>query len=798
MRINLRRCYTALALSGCALAFTSPVLAQQPRMPGGIEVYGDGFEFQDNPIRLVNQVERSTQPLDSPLQPLDSPFQPIESPGIGADVNSPSFALPPDLRQALALDTQPTADVVTAGEVRTNVSTDLGSVLQESDNVQTVNTQRRSQVGFDPHVRGYKFGQIYSQAGGEYFLPVRQDLDTMLNKIDPSLIQTMTVIPGPYGLRYGPGFSFIDVVTIDTPRSCCGFEWNNRFGLSARGNGGQIYGRDTVMGGAENYGFIAHFGLKSGSDYQAGNGQRIPSSYNNQNAMLQLGFDLSEAAKIEVSYNRLDVRDTEYALQFFDVNALATDSFNIRYSEEDFATGGISVAQVWYNQTRFSGDNLNPGKTEIRQRVADGLNDDFPAANGAFTANSFRGFTSGNLTSLGGRAYRLIGEETGENLRLGGDFRQITQSTVERFIITDPQAGGPSGVLDAGEEDFTTNQPHAVLSDPGLFAEWTTPWSSYIKTTVASRVDWAQTYARAADYRPVQDRALPGVTGENLTQNDLLLAGYGSGEVELTPEWTLRGGVGYAERTPDLLNRYADGVFVGVLQNGFSKIAGLPTLQKERATQCDISAVADYGWINGRASYFYSWINDYNTYATFAFDPTGAQVLLAQNTDLATLNGFELYGDYEVDEMTSLFATMMYVEGFDRGIDRPLPQMYPLQSRVGIRWADPTEDNIWGLEWGFRFVARQTRIGFLRDTLSSNSTSAPVETETPGFTTSYVRGYYNLSERLHVIGGVDNLFDRTYLEHLDLRLPGPAVTPGGVTAVLSPGFTAYAGLEWEI
>jgi outer membrane receptor protein involved in Fe transport len=49
---------------------------------------------------------------------------------------------------------------------------------------------------------------------------------------------------------------------------------------------------------------------------------------------------------------------------------------------------------------------------------------------------------------------------------------------------------------------------------------------------------------------------------------------------------------------------------------------------------------------------------------------------------------------------------------------------------------------------------------------------------------------------MHLVGGVDNLFDRTYLEHLDLRLRGPAVTPGGVTAALSPGFTAYAGLEW--
>ena len=109
----------------------------------------------------------------------------------------------------------------------------------------------------------------------------------------------------------------------------------------------------------------------------------------------------------------------------------------------------------------------------------------------------------------------------------------------------------------------------------------------------------------------------------------MLLASYLTGELELTQEWTIRSGVGYAERVPDLVNRYADGVFLGILQNGFSKVVGFPALKKERATQADVSAMANYGYITGRATAFYSWINDYNTYTAFGVDPpTGAQVLL--------------------------------------------------------------------------------------------------------------------------------------------------------------------------
>lgn len=738
-------------------------------------------------LMLVSQVE-AAQPFESPLQPFESPLQPFESPLAPGEYEAPSFRASQALRQALDLDSPATPpSVVTQGTVAPIAPTDLGSLLQSSDDIQTLNAQRRSPVAFDPHVRGYRFGEIYTQYAGEYFLPVRLDLDSMLSRIDPYLIQSVSVIPGPYGLRYGPGFAFINVVPADTPRSDCGLTWSNRFSILTRGNGSQVLGQDTVQGAGPTYGFIASYGHRTGADYFAGNGQRIPSSFHSQSALLQMGFDVGSDGRLEFRYNRYDMWNTEQALQFFDINSLVTDSFNLNYNQEDLATAVRTQAQLWYNQTRFNGDNLRASKTEIRTRVANGLNDDFQTT--LFTANDFQGFVAGQLVSTGARLVRTYGEETGEFARVGADVRYVTQSTTERFQINDP-----GGFLDPEDERFFTNQPHAVLTDPGLFVEYGVPWWSYFKTTMGARIDWAHTHPRVADYD--DSPLIPGISDQNFSQNDVLLAGYLTGELELTPEWSLRGGVGYAERVPDLVNRYADGVFLGIIQNGFSKVAGFPALKKARATQLDVSLIADYGWISGRASYFHAWINDYHTYVAFGVDPpTGAQILLAQNTPLATLNGFELYGDWQWTDVTSLFASLQYVEGTDQTINRPLPQIYPLQGRVGIRWNDPGPESDWGVEWGFRMVARQDRIGYLRDGLQS-TTAIAVETPTAGFYTSYIRAYYHLTRDLHLIGGVDNLFDRTYIEHLDLRLRGPAQTPGAVTAALAPGFTAYGGLEW--
>lgn len=786
MRIQFGRPILAALAAAYALA-AAAAWADEYSIIGGPTPIDEWVNRPEPPIRLVSQVERAIQPIESSRQPLDleprlADLSAVTEQSRGSSLSSEN------LRDLAQLDAPPTADVVGRGQVSTVAPTDLGSLLEKSDDVQTVKAQQRSPIAFDPKVRGYRFGQIYSQSAGEYFLPARLDLDSMLNKVDPYLIQRVTVIPGPYGLRYGPAFSYIDVVPIDTPRSACGPEWHNHFSIMTRGNGGQILGQDTVSAGGQNYGVISSYGNRSGSDYRAGNGQLIPSSYHSQNVLMQYGFDTANG-RVEFRYNRFELWDTEYALQMFDVSSLKTNSFSLNYAGVDPTTDAQTLAQVWYNDTGFNGNNLNNSKREIRARVADGLNNDFNTT--LFNPSSFAGFVAGNLMNTGARLVRTYGEEAGEYTRVGADVRYVTQSTSEHFLINDP-----GGFLRPDEQNFFTNQPHSALVDPGVFAERGTPWTSYFRTAIGGRVDWAQTQPRAQDYDNTP--LIPGVSDQNFEQNDLLLAGYLTGDMDLSQEWTLRGGIGYAERVPDLVNRYADGVFLGILQNGFSKVVGLPSLQKERATQLDVSVVGDYDYAHARASYFYSWINNFNTYVSFGVDPpTGAQILLAQNTALATLNGFELYGDYKPTDVTTLFASMQYVEGTDRAINRPLAQIYPLQSRVGIRWADPNPvHSFYGLEWGFRMVARQNRIGFVHDRIGSNAQGVAVETPTAGFFTSYVRGYWHLSETMHLVGGVDNLFDRNYLEHLDLRLRGPAVTPGGVTSVFSPGFTAFAGLEW--
>ena len=166
-----------------------------------------------------------------------------------------------------------------------------------------------------------------------------------------------------------------------------------------------------------------------------------------------------------------------------------------------------------------------------------------------------------------------------------------------------------------------------------------------------------------------------------------------------------------------------------------------------------------------------------------------ARVLRFVNTPLATLSGFEWGAEYDLFPRLTPFARMSYVTGRDQTIDRPLCSIPPLDTNLGFRFHDPDRGRRWGVEFGPRIVNTQDELGTIRGSLNS-----PLEERTGGFTVWNLRSYWNVKKNLSLVGGIENVFDRTYQQHLDLRLIGPE---GFATArVLEPGITPYAGINW--
>lgn len=691
------------------------------------------------------------------------------------------------------------AQGVTGAQARTVAASDLASLMQESNTTQSVDVQRRSPVASDPHVRGYKYSQIYTQANGVYWTPARLDLDSMLSKVDPGMIRDVVIIPGPYGVRYGPGFAFLNVEREPTPRHEC-FQSDFDSAFYVRGNGGQIYGRETVTGGGPNYGYRFSYGGRKGSDYLAGNSLKIPSSYTNQDIWGEVSYDLNPHQKIEFAYQRLDQVDTEYPAQFFDVGFLGTYGMEARIVDTDpSAPWHKLTVEGWYNHTSFRGDTSRKRLAQfpVLQRVDYALWREFhPVDPWPADAAILSGQTDGNALSAGFRAEATLGDPEESHWNVGADFRYLGQRIHEAFHVS--EAILPEFAAQYGSPDFFTNMPRSWLSDPGFYLEWSNPITEQWTAIVGFRLDFVTTRARYWDLR--DDGELQNLIDSpaDLNQSDVLYAFYYTNRWKLNEDWTLAAGFGHAQRPPSLIERYADGLFLALAQRGFTHMIGNPHLNPERDWQIDVGLEAKREKWRGRITFFHAWILDYITYAdelvTEPLEFQDARLLGFVNTPLATLVGTEMDLEYYLLPRLTPFARLAYVDGRDRGIDAPLPAISPLDSSLGLRLHDSERGRTWGIELIARVVDDQSRVAWIRT--SGGSELTQLEEITPGFTVWNLRGYWNLTEKLNLIGGIDNLFDKTYQEHLDLRALGPATFPANPTRVLAPGFTAYAGVNW--
>lgn len=713
-------------------------------------------------------------------------------------------------RRAYAQTIEPVAGVTTLPNLSITARPDLGQALAENN--LALQAQWRTSTTQAPFIRGFKNQQIYDQVDGQFFWPVRQDLDTVINKIDPGTVQNVIVINGPYSVRYGPGFSFIDIATAGTPRNQ---QAQYRTSTSWIENGQQWYGRETVSAGAQNLGFRLSYGHRNGNDYRAGNDQQIESHYNNGDILAELGYDLSNSQRVELSYRRLDQNHTAYPGQFFDIAALETNAFNLRYIDEDVTKPWTRlIAQGWYNKSNMTGNTFNPNHQPTVNAVEQSLtsfytNQELLTGNPAQTfLTGFSSGTVGDVTSTGGRVSAQFGEMDEVSLLTGVDARVINQRVSEYFTL--------ANAFDVAAQSYTpitnysSGMPRATMVNPGAFAEATLPWTDDFRTKIGARGDYVGTNANP-NTLPANPGSVyvigntilgpglapglpnPGAMSAALPQQNGLYSFYLLNQLQVTEHWDFTFSGGQAQRPPSLIDRYADQMLLGIMQSGFRQVIGSPNLSPERNWQIDAVVNGKYENWRGYLRGYNSWVTNYITYAqvvgpgTTLSSGTGFDVLNTINTPLAELRGFEAFNSIDVAPRITPFAAAHYVYGMDQTIHQPLPQIPPLQAFAGIRFHDPNGGNTWGLETFATITREQNRPGVIRND-SASSPLVQIEQRTGGWTTYNLRGYWNVSPRLMLAGGINNLFNKTYIEHLSLRT-GPVL-------VLSPGFSPYLSAEW--
>jgi iron complex outermembrane receptor protein len=313
------------------------------------------------------------------------------------------------------------------------------------------------------------------------------------------------------------------------------------------------------------------------------------------------------------------------------------------------------------------------------------------------------------------------------------------------------RAGQLMGTAAFGYRDVP-REDNAEFTDAGLFLELERPLGQRNRVYAGFRADHRESKALDEDNFGGVAR---GTTRTTSQQSAFLRLSHELAEQPLT----LYAGLGRAERAPD-----------------FWEMRRVFRLDTETLTQLDVGASLRTRRVAANLALFAGEIDDY-----ILIVRPGLEAVEARNVDVTTW-GAEADLTVQLGDSLSMTATGAWVRSENDTDDVPLAQTPPLAGTLSID--HDTGRMFTGLL--FRAVARQDRIHPGYGTIYSLDTD-----ETPGFATWSIYGGWRAGKTFTATAGVDNLFDRSYSEHIQR---GSADLGASMRRIFEPGMTLWLRL----
>ena len=586
----------------------------------------------------------------------------------------------------------------------------------------------------DPVLRGMFGSRLNILTNGGVMLgacPNRMDAPT--SYISPETYDRLTVIKGPQSVIWGPGGSAGTILFEREPE---------RFGeLGSRVNASVLVGSngrfdkvlDTAVGNSQAY---ARFvGNQSRSDdYDDGNGNDVPSRWDKWNGDATLGWTPDADTLLELTAGKGD-GEARYAGRGMDGSQFKRESLGLRFEKSNLGEVLDKVeAQVYYNYADHVMDNYS-----LRT----------PSGSGMM-----------GMPMVSNVDRRTLGARIKATWRWA-DVQLISGLDAQ---TNEHRKRGGMGVDVHRGQAWTKD---ADFHNYGAFGELTWYASSEDRVISGARLDRAS----ARDFRQ-------GVATEGDTRADTLPSGFVRYEHDLPSMAATYIGLGHAQRFPDYWELFSPSQGPSGSTNAFDGI------KPEKTTQLDVG-------IQYRGENLEAWASGYvgqiRDYILFDYRPgMMGMTSQAQNIDARVMGG-ELGAAYTLSEHWKADATLAYAWGKNSSDGNALPQMPPLESRLGLSYSHQA----WSIGALWRLVAAQHRIAENQ----GNVVGKDYE-KSAGFGVFSLNGAYKVNKHLKVSAGVDNLLDKAYAEHLNLAgnagFGYPAADP---QAVNEPGRTLWTKVD---
>ncbi|KAF1722459.1 TonB-dependent copper receptor [Pseudoxanthomonas wuyuanensis] len=565
-------------------------------------------------------------------------------------------------------------------------------------------------------------------------------MDNALSYVAPETYDRLTVIKGPQTVLWGGGAS---AGTVRFEREIPYFD-RPGMRVAASALAGSAGRNDQVldMAAGNPTGYARVTGNRSeADDYRDGSGAVVPSAWKKWNADAALGWTPDADSVLEASVGTGDAQ-ARYAGRGMDGSQFKRSSYGLRYEKRELP-GALDAltANLYYNDVDHVMDNYT-------------LRDPDPTGSMPMPmASNVAHRTTGGRAAIAWRTERL-------ELTAGLDHRDSRHSQ--------RRASGRGAYR---------NQPWKIdarLRNTGAFAEAAWQLGKHDKLASGLRLDRSQAQdlrATVGSMMPMPNPTAGAVRHETLPGGFLR---YERQARDRPLHWFA--GIGQTHRMPDYWELFSAG------RGPVGSVNAFAGVQPERTTQLDAG-------LQYRSQRVEAWVSVYagrmHDYILFEYLPGGTT--RASNVD-ANIGGGEAGIEWRPAAEWKLGATLAYAWGEVAGSGAALPQMPPLEARLSAGY----EHRRWSLGALLRGVAAQHRVSPGLGNVVGRDLGP-----SPGFAVFSLNGGYRLSDSLQLAAGIDNLFDRSYSEHLNLGGNSAFGYPAEPVRIGEPGRTAWVKLNWK-
>ena len=617
-------------------------------------------------------------------------------------------------------------------DVREANPRDSGELMR---NVAGVDAVRRGPVGLDPVVRGLRETEVGTYLDGTRIFPGGPArMDSPLSHLDPSAIETIEVVKGPYALNWGAGnMSAVRVETKPLNSLRNPFEAVLNSGYDSNLNA--VEQAVSLQGGKGKFGYWLHGAWREGDDYESGNGSDIPADFLSRELRGKLGYDISNNSQVNFSMGYQNQKNIDYPGRLLNADFFDTYNYSLNWSWNP-ENGPLTAlkANAYINNVDHGMDNdekptaqPNPNRTPP-----------FALDIGVDSKADVRG----------GKLSAELDVSESWNLEAGFDIYSANREATRTIDRRDEGMKPPAFPL----TDFMW--PDATITDAGFYTKANHRLSDKLSASGTVRIDLV-----SADADTISQFFAENVSTDldaiETNLNGSLTLSYLPAE-----NWTVGLGLGSVVRTADATERYSDRIPASKAQTS-AEFVGNPSLDPERSTQGDIWIDASYQRWSLSVNAFGRHMNNYIT-----LTPTDLpkRLPLSPETVFQYINGEAVFWGFDISTSYRLFnpltfkTAISYLWGEDTTLNEPALGVTPFSLDTALRFE--AESSPLYIEGSIFWVGEQDRVAVSRG-----------ETPTDGYVTSNLQAGMTFLQMVSLQAGVKNITDKNYVNHLNAKNP---------------------------